>query len=265
MKRFSVVSVVIVLVMVFAVLGTAAFPAQAQVDEMLIYVNDGSLKDHGCDSTEWHFIINQLSSPSLAPASIHVVWANGDEEDVPLQKVTPGGMAHYATSSNLDSLIESATAYIYIGWEGNFNLSHGPCGSVDTPTPTITVTVTETVTQTPTETVTVTDTPTETATQTETPTETTTATETPTETVTLTQTVTQTETLTQTPTETVTGTPTITDTPTTTVTVTNTPPANPTPTEPSLGGGAPTKEQPTLWLFALILMSVTAVVVFKKH
>ncbi|KKS31360.1 hypothetical protein A2380_02730 [candidate division WWE3 bacterium RIFOXYB1_FULL_43_24] len=252
MKRFSVV---IVLVMVFAVLGTAASSAQAQVGEMLVSVNDGSLENHGCDSTEseWHFIINQLSSPSLAPASIHVVWANGSQEDVPLQKVTSGGMAHYATSSNLGSRVESATTYIYEGWMGNFNLSHGPCGSTDTPTPTITVTetVTETVTQTPTETVTVTNTPTETETQT----------------VTTTETVTQTptETITQTPTETVTGTPTITDAPTTTVTVTNTPPADPTPTEPSLGGGAPTKERPTLWLFALVLMSGVAVVVFKKH
>ena len=197
MKRFSVV---IVLVMVFAVLGTAASSAQAQVGEMLVSVNDGSLENHGCDSTEseWHFIINQLSSPSLAPASIHVVWANGSQEDVPLQKVTSGGMAHYATSSNLGSRVESATTYIYEGWMGNFNLSHGPCGSTDTPTPTITVTetVTETVTQTPTETVTVTNTPTETETQT----------------VTTTETVTQTptETITQTPTETVTGTPTTT-------------------------------------------------------
>jgi len=239
----KLLTVLVVFVVVFAALSAAASPAQAQVSEMLIYVNDGSLSDHGCNSSVWHFVINQLSDPSLAPATIHVVWSDGSAEDVPLQNVTPGGMAHYSTGTHLDSYVESATAYIYTTWGGNFNLSHGPCGNTETPT--VTVTVTETVTQTPT--ITVTETPTNTPTVTETPTETVTITNTPTETVT------------QTPTETVTGTP------TTTVTVTKTPPADPTPTEPSLGGGAPTQEQPTIWLFALVMSVSAAMVVFKKH
>jgi cell division septation protein DedD len=138
-----------------------------------------ALTDHSCDDTEWHFVINQIDDETNAPASIDVSWENGASESVPLDKFT-GGVAHYATTSNLDSTVTSATAAIYDGWSGQFNLSHGPCGDPGTETPTETATATET----PTETATATETPTETATATETPTETATATATPTETAT---------------------------------------------------------------------------------
>ena len=93
-----------------------------------------ALTDHDCNSDEWHFLINQINSQANAPASITVTWANGDIEVVPLSKFT-GGVAHYTTTSNLDSTVVSATAVIYSGWPGQFNLSHGPCAS-PSPTPT---------------------------------------------------------------------------------------------------------------------------------
>ena len=93
-----------------------------------------ALADHECDSTEWHFVINQINSAANAPQSITVNWANGDSEVVPLSKFT-GGVAHYVTTSNLDSTVVSATAEIYSGWSGQFNLSHGPCGEASSPPP----------------------------------------------------------------------------------------------------------------------------------
>ncbi|MDQ5932117.1 MAG: hypothetical protein QG649_202 [Patescibacteria group bacterium] len=91
-----------------------------------------ALTDHGCDSSEWHFVITQVDSAPNAPASIMVNWANGDSQSVPLDKVT-GGTAHYATTANLDSTVTSATTSIYAAWGGQFNLSHGPCAPPDEP------------------------------------------------------------------------------------------------------------------------------------
>jgi len=93
-----------------------------------------ALTDHECDATEWHFVITQVDPEANAPGIITVEWANGDTEEVPLDKYT-GKVAHYVTTSNLDSTVVSATADIYLGWSGQFNLSHGPCGG-PTPTPT---------------------------------------------------------------------------------------------------------------------------------
>lgn len=104
--------------------------------------------DHECNSNEWHFIINQIDKASDAPQTIHVVWANGASEDVPLDNVTPGGAAHYTTTSNLGSTVVSATAVIYSAWSGQFVLSHGPCG---TPTPSSTPTKSPTPTPSPSE------------------------------------------------------------------------------------------------------------------
>lgn len=85
-----------------------------------------ALTGHECNDTEWHFVITQVDTESDAPASIHVTWANGNQEDVLLNKFT-GGTAHYLTTDNLNSTVTSATANIYSGWSGEFNLSHGPC------------------------------------------------------------------------------------------------------------------------------------------
>jgi hypothetical protein len=43
-------------------------------------------------------------------------------------------VAHYETKTNLDSTVKSATATIYSGWSGQFNLSHGPCTETEEPT-----------------------------------------------------------------------------------------------------------------------------------
>lgn len=91
-----------------------------------------ALTDHECSDSEWHFVINQVDTEADAPASISVAWANKATAVVKLWKFT-GGVAHYVTTANLDSTVTSATAVIYAGWSGQFNLSHGPCG---TPPPT---------------------------------------------------------------------------------------------------------------------------------
>jgi hypothetical protein len=124
------------------------------------------LADHECNSDEWHFVITQVDSEAQAPDSIMVEWANGDTEVVPLDDFT-GKTAQYRTTSNLDSTVVSATAQIYVGWSGQFNLSHGPCGA-PTPTPTKTETHTPTPTPSPTKTETHTPTPTPSPTKTET-------------------------------------------------------------------------------------------------
>jgi len=237
-----------------AVLGTAALSANAQVSEtMTISIKDGSLKDHGCDSTVWEIIINQIGSVEQAPDHITVEWLNGAKEDVNRFSFT-GGAAHYRTTSNLGSYITEATAEIYVGWDGQFVLSHGPCGEI-TPTPVVTTVVSTTETPTETETVT----PTNTITPTKTETQTETVTVTPTETVTITET--PTGTITQTP-STVTPTSTPEETGTPVVTITDIPPADPTPTEPSLGGEVPERAD-NIWLYVLVLVTAAAVIIKK--
>jgi len=103
----------------------AIFPSAALANQ-IISVNPGSISKHGCNDTEWHFVITQIDTEANAPASIHVTWSNGASADVPLDKFT-GGTAHYATTANLDSPVTNATATIYDGWDGKFNVSHGPC------------------------------------------------------------------------------------------------------------------------------------------
>lgn len=122
---FSLLLIAVVVlppISVFASEGTKTIQAKA-------------LDDHECDDEEWHFVITQVDGESLAPASILVKWANGSSKVVSLWKFT-GHTAHYRTTANLDSSVDSATAQIYSGWEGQFNLSHGPCdGPRPTPTP----------------------------------------------------------------------------------------------------------------------------------
>jgi hypothetical protein len=101
-----------------------------------------ALDDHECNSTEWHFVITGIVDGIEAPASIHVTWANGDSADVPLDTVT-GEVAHYSTTLNLDSTVTSATAVIDDAWDGQFNLSHGPCGNGTTTTTEATTSTTE--------------------------------------------------------------------------------------------------------------------------
>ena len=109
--------------------GSAGTIAHAQTT---VHVKAGSIADHECDATEWHFVINQINTAANAPASITVFWSDGTSELVPLSKFT-GGVAHYVTTSNLDLTVLDATATLYDGWSGQFNLSHGPCGPTTPP------------------------------------------------------------------------------------------------------------------------------------
>lgn len=111
--------------------GNPAPSSTSSATTSLKTISAKALTDHGCDSTEWHFVINQLASADKAPASIHVTWANGSAADVPLAKFT-GGVAHYSTTANLTSTVTSATTQIYSAWGGEFNLSSGPCGTSTT-------------------------------------------------------------------------------------------------------------------------------------
>ena len=115
---------------------------------------------------EWHLIINQIANQSPAPASIEVTFSDGHTHIVSLGKLTPGGVAHYTIFTHLTDTLVTATADIYDGWRGRFNVSHTPCVPVceeevcntptptpppsATPTPTPTLTPTPTTTPTPT-------------------------------------------------------------------------------------------------------------------
>jgi len=158
MKVFKMVLITTLLVVVLGITALGA-KAQSETATVFIYIKEASLNDHSCNSNEWGIVINQISEESLAPASVHVTWQNGNKEDVPLWKFT-GDVAHYVTSSNLSSRIVGAYTQIYAEWKdggGQFNLSHGPCLISNTPTPTSTEepnTPTATTTASPTQTTT---------------------------------------------------------------------------------------------------------------
>ena len=170
-------------------------------------------------------------------------WLNGAVENVPLDKVT-GVAAHYRTTSNLDSPVVRITAEIYAEWDGQFNLSHGPCFS---PTPTVTPTETDIPTVTPTI-------PTVTPTETGVPTGTPTLGPTPTQDPTVTPTGTDIPPETPTPTETPPGTdvPPETETP------------DPTPVEPPLGGVMPSQLSVNSAKVLIALIVIALVFLFKK-
>ena len=121
------------LVLIFATLvsltlrGATLLPSVVQAAQQ---ISAKALTDHECDATEWHFVITQVDVESNAPASITVTWQNGASETVSLNKYT-GKTAHYVTTSNLDSVVISVTTSIYDGWDGQFNLSHGPCSQLE--------------------------------------------------------------------------------------------------------------------------------------
>ena len=106
-----------------------------------INVKASSLTDR-VRRTEWHFVITQIDTEANAPTSIDVTFltAVGTRvtETVDLDKYT-GKTAHYVPPSNLAGTVVSATADIYTGWSGQFNLSHGPCnGPSPSPSPSTT-------------------------------------------------------------------------------------------------------------------------------
>ena len=99
-------------------------PISAEEDKQ---ISAKALDDHECDDSEWHFVITQIDSEANAPDHILVYWVGvPDPLSVPISSFT-GGTAHYATTMNLEKAVSEATAEIYISWDGQFNLSHGPC------------------------------------------------------------------------------------------------------------------------------------------
>ncbi len=183
-----------------------------------IVVSPDSLRDAGCDLSnpnEWQFNITGVLDET-PPASITVITNLGPLV-VPLSNHS-GNVAQYDLVNAGVTTVTNATASIFDGWEGNFILSHRPCGT-PTPTGTATSTPTDTPTNTPS------NTPTDTPTNTPSNTPTNTPTDTPTNTPSNTPTDTPTNTPSNTPTNTPTGTlsPTNTPTNTSTSTPTNTP------------------------------------------
>lgn len=119
------------------VAGFATVGAQASEDKQ---IHAKALDDHEYDDTEWHLVITQIDDEEDAPESLNVTWANGTQADVELDKFT-GQVAHYTTSLELNSTVTNATAEIYAEWDGQFNLSHGPCDDVErVPCPDLSVT-----------------------------------------------------------------------------------------------------------------------------
>jgi len=155
MKRLQVVVATFVVILLLlsgvavSATGIASPPSGTHYEEAK------ALNDHGCDSTKWHFIINQIDG-AFAPPTIWVSWQGGST-DVPvnLTKIVPGGVAHYDYIGNLGKPVVKAWTNIYNGWSGQFNLSSGPCfpnTKTATPTNTVVKTATSTKTLTPTKT-----------------------------------------------------------------------------------------------------------------
>ena len=198
-----------------------------------------ALDDHECNTNEWHFVITNIENRDWAPGFITVYWDNALSEIVTLEKYT-GKTGHYTTYIYLGNNVTQAKATIYDNWDGQFNLSHGPCfGTTPTPTPTCTPSPTATPTPSPSPTPTVTTIPSPTTTLTPTPTE-----EEPTPTPETTSTPTPTPTEkepTPTPEATSTPTPTTTPVPTSTPkpTATSTPGPTSTPTPKPTSTPAP--------------------------
>lgn len=99
-----------------------------------IHVKAASLSDQqgvcttqGLGVASWHFLINGVEQEALAPASITVFW--GTTSEVVARDRFVGGVAHYTTSLHAGLQVTDATAVIYDGWAGQFNLSDATCGS----------------------------------------------------------------------------------------------------------------------------------------
>jgi len=218
MKTRLLVTFLLLLLVLF--IGTEG---QALTNGMKI-IEAPNVDDYECDSTEWHFVITQ-ADPARMPESIFVTWDCGGPIEVPLAGIS-GSTGHYYYYDNLTCRLVKVWAEIYIEFDGNFRVSHGPCLEEPTPTPTNTPTATNT--PTPTDTPTATPTPTNSPTPTDTPTATPTAT--PTNTATATPTPTDGPSPTPTNTPTASNTPTPSKTPTLTPTPTSTRRVTPTPT-----------------------------------
>jgi choice-of-anchor A domain-containing protein len=78
-------------------------------------------------STEWHFIMTGLSSPSSAARKIHVRWSNGREADIALDGVA-GSTAHYFLAMFQTSTVTEMSAVVPVSWTGGLRLFTAPQG-----------------------------------------------------------------------------------------------------------------------------------------
>ena len=106
--------------------------------EPTIKAINANLAGYTCNSSEWHFVITQISSEALAPQLIGAFYTDGTIEPVYLESFS-GGVAHYSTTSDLDKTLEKASAAIYLEWDGEFKLTQGPCGNLPTPADLVTL------------------------------------------------------------------------------------------------------------------------------
>jgi hypothetical protein len=113
------------------------FGAQSQAKHSI----GARIDSFACDGTQWLLVISPLTDQASAPASIHVAWSNGQQEDVPFAGFSDS-TASYITQSNLSASILSASAAIYAAWSGEFSLRYGPCPPTATVHPTATSTAT---------------------------------------------------------------------------------------------------------------------------
>jgi hypothetical protein len=124
-------------------LGLVRGSGAARVDSALfsqtVQLHNTTTED--CNPDEWHFLLTNIDDGEEAPAFITITFLNAGEVQIPLTSVTPGGLAHYFWTANLDDTVVGGEAVVYDGWDGNFNLSHGPCNEPQTPTNTPTVVV----------------------------------------------------------------------------------------------------------------------------
>lgn len=153
-KRSTAGKLAIVLIALLTAVGMGATTVAAddheEHDTKEIHVKESTLEDPECDRenpNQWHFIINQIDKGQTAPASIFVEWDNGQNATVLLSKLSGQGQkqtAHYNTTLHQDANVTDATAEIYEDWNGQFVLSHGPCGEENgeenVPCPELTVT-----------------------------------------------------------------------------------------------------------------------------
>jgi hypothetical protein len=128
-KLYSRLFLSVIVIVLLACVLALAIPSSVGANgcTKTIHVRPETLaqQDSYDDILVWHFIVNQIDqSLGPKPASIHVIWNNGFEADVPLENgVGATVVGHYIADVNTGNRVTDATAEIYCTWSGEFNLS----------------------------------------------------------------------------------------------------------------------------------------------
>jgi hypothetical protein len=114
---------------------TTAGPGRIDVDNIPGDGVTGGTDHDFCEPgepDEWHFLISDLDPKEAAPAHMTAVFAVEGEVGIPLEKVSPGGAAHYTLVGYLDATLVGGYAYLeeQVTYNG-FILSHAPCDDGD--------------------------------------------------------------------------------------------------------------------------------------